>query len=390
MLHGLGHLRNCFRGRLPALLLTLSLAGMPAAAKSAAPKKNVESLPALLPTSFGGWQQMAPPQLSSQPQAADPANADVLAECGFQEFEASNYSTADNHLNLRAIRFQDATGAYSAFTFYRRPASVAEEIGRTAAWDGSHVLFWQGATLVDATFDHVTGMSAAELRELAGDLPKPAGSENIAPSLPVYLPHTDLNAELIHYALGTQTYVRAGGVLPPSLIDFSGSSAEAVTATYSTRDGDGKLTLLEYPTPQLAAARVTAIDAFLKAGNTPQAAWSQELAESHPDTLLTRRSGPIVAITNGTFPASTARQLLDQINYQAEVIPNNPEGYVGEGSKVANLLIGIIELFAILGGSAILLGIFLGGGRAIIRVLRGKPASALDEETEFIRLKLDE
>lgn len=389
MPHALGHLRNCFRGGLPALLLTLLLV-MPAAAKSRAPKKAAAPLPALLPISFGGWQQTAPPQLSSQPQAADPANADVLAECGFQEFEASNYSTANNHLNLRAIRFQDASGAYSAFTFYRHPASVAEEIGRTAAWDGSHVLFWEGATLVDATFDHLTGMSAAELRELAGDLPKPPGSANIAPSLPAYLPHTDLDAGLTRYALGEQTYVRGGGVLPPSLVDFSGGSAETVTATYNTRDGDGKLTLIEYPTPQLAAARLTAIDAFLKAGNTPQAAWSQELAESHPDTLLTRRSGPIIAITCGSFPASAARALLDQVNYQADVIWNNPEGYVGEGSKVAHLLLGIAELFAILAGSAILLGIFLGGGRALIRVLRGKPASALDEETEFIRLKLDD
>ena len=40
-----------------------------------------------------------------------------------------------------------------------------------------------------------------------------------------------------------------------SLVGFA-SSAEAVTALYSDRDGDGQVTLLIYPPPQLAAARL--------------------------------------------------------------------------------------------------------------------------------------
>jgi len=375
------------------LLLAICLVSLPGMAAPAPPLKPA-ALSALLPDSFAGWQRSGAPALSMQPQVADAANADVLVECGFQGFESSQYSSAGNTLSLRAIRFQDATGAYSAFTFYRRPGSLPEQIGRTAAWDGSHVLFWEGATLVEATFGHITGMSAAELRELVGDLPKPPGSANVAPSLPSYLPHDlpagfTVSAGLTRYALGMQTYVRGGGVLPPSLIDFSSASAEALTGVYKTRDGDGKLTLLEYPTPQLASARLNAINAFLK-GTEPHSGWPQELAASRPEALLTRRSGPLVAVTSGSFTAAAAHSLIDQVNYQANVIWNNPEGYVGEGAKVAHLLLGIFQLFGILAGSAILLGLFLGGGRAIIRVLRGKSASALDEETEFIRLKLDE
>jgi hypothetical protein len=161
-----------------------------------------------------------------------------------------------------------------------------------------------------------------------------------------------------------------------------------VTATYNAGDSQGNLTLIEYPTPQLAAAHLREIEAFLKAGNTPQAAWPQALADSHPDILLTRRSGPIVAVTSGGFSASAAKALLNKINYQADITWNNANGYVSEGAKVARLLLGIFALIGILGGAAILLGVFLGGGRAIVRKLRGKPLSALDEETEFIRLNL--
>ncbi len=367
---------------LPASVLLLSALAL------AQPSAKAPAAPPLLPTDFAGWSQSALAQESTTPESADAANAAVLKEYGFQQFASAHYANGDNKLNLRAIRFQDASGAYGAFTFYRRPGSIAEQIGRSAAWDGTHALFWNGATLVDATLDHVTPMTASELRELAKDLPQPSGSANVAPPLPGYLPRQGLELGLTHYSLGPEAYARTGGVLPASLVDFA-ASAEAVTALYSDRDGDGQVTLLIYPTPQLAAARLRDIDAFLKAGNT-QATWPQPLAESRPSSILTRRSGPIVAVVSGSLPAPIAHKLLNQINYQADVVWNNPQGYISDGSKVARLILGIFALTGILGGAAILLGLFLGGGRAIYRVLRGKPASSFQEETEFISLHLED
>jgi hypothetical protein len=371
---------------LPASVLLLSALVLPALAQPSA--KTPGAAPPLLPTDFAGWSQSAPVQESSAPESADATNASVLKEYGFQQFVSAHYTNGDNKLNVRAIRFQDASGAYGAFTFYRRPGSIAEQIGRTAAWDGSHVLFWNGATLVDATLDHVTPMTASELRELAKDLPQPSGSANVAPPLPGYLPRQGLELGLSHYSLGPEAYARTGGVLPASLVDFP-ASAEAVTALYSDRAGDGQVTLLIYPTPQLAAARLRDIEAFLKAGNA-QSTWPQPLAESRPGSILTRRSGPVVAIVSGSLPEAVAHKLINQINYQADIVWNNPQGYISDGSKVARLILGIFALTGILGGAAILLGLFLGGGRAIIRVLRGKPASGFQEETEFIRLNLED
>jgi hypothetical protein len=371
---------------LPASVLLLSVLALPALAQPSA--KPSSTSPPLLPADFAGWSQSAPVQDSTAPEAADAANASVLKEYGFQQFVSAHYANGDNKLSVRAIRFQDASGAYGAFTFYRRAGSIAEQVGRTASWDGSHVLFWNGATLVDATLDHVTPMTASELRELAKDLPQPPGSANVAPPLPGYLPRQGLELGLSHYSLGPEAYARTGGVLPVSLVDFP-SSAEAVTALYSDRGGDGQVTLLIYPTPQLAAARLRDIDTFLKAGNA-QATWPQPLAESRPGSILTRRSGPIVAVVSGSLPEAVAHKLINQINYQADIVWNNPQGYISDGSKVARLILGIFALTGILGGAAILLGLFLGGGRAIVRVLRGKPASAFQEETEFIRLNLED
>ena len=370
---------------LTATVIFLSLLASPALAK---PAPAAPAPPPLLPTDFAGWSLSAPVQDSTAPETADAANAAVLKEYGFQQFVTAHYANGDNKLNVRAIRFQDASGAYGAFTFFRRPGSLAEQIGRSAAWDGSHVLFWNGASLVDATLDKVTPMTGSELRELAKALPQPPGSANVAPPLPGYLPRQDLDPNLTHYSLGPEAYARSGGVLPAALVDFA-LSAEAVTSNYSSRDGDGQITLLIYPTPQMAAARLRDIDAFLKAGNT-RSTWPQALAESRPDSLLTRRSGPIIAVTSGSLPPATAHKLINQVNYQADVVWNNPQGYISDGSKVARLILGIFALTGILGGAAILLGLFLGGGRALYRVLRGKPASAFQEETEFIRLNLED
>jgi len=206
--------------------------------------------------------------------------------------------------------------------------------------------------------------------------------------LPGYLPQAGLDSQSTRYALGPIGYVRGGGLLPPSLVDFA-RGAEVLTAAYSGRDGEGSLTLIDYPTPQIAIERNKAVAAFLAAGNTAGAEWPSQLAESTVAALQSRRSGPLVAVSSGSFSADRAHRLLSDVNYSADVTWNHPEGYVSDVTKTAKLLIGIITLTAILGGAALLLGVFLGGGRALYRRLRGKPASSL-ADAEFISLHLRE
>ena len=296
------------------------------------------------------------------------------------------YTESDNKLRLRELRFGDATGAYGAFTFYRVPGTSPEEIGREAAANGSHVIFWTGATLVDATFDHLTVMSASALRDLAQSIPKAQGAKNIPPALPGYLPKQNREITFTRYAVGPFAYAKAGGVLPPALVDFN-RGAEALTGTFNEHNGQGQLTLIEYPTPQIAIDRERAISAFLKAGSSPQAPWPQLLNESNTQALMVRRSGPLVAVTSGAFDDADARGLIDQIHYEASVTWNRPQGYVSEPNRAARLLVGAVTLFFILGAIAVLLGIFFGGGRALLRRLQGKPASSM-HEAEFIKLDL--
>src|SRR5579872_241943 len=144
----------------------------------------------ILPAAFAGWQQdVHDTRTSHSPADADPANAAVLKEFGLVDFQSATYSKdADRKLTVRAIRFDDATGAYGAFTLYSQPGMRGEEIGRHGESAGDRVLFMQGNIVVEAKFDRVNAMSAAEMRELASDLPEPGGSLGQPPGLARWLP----------------------------------------------------------------------------------------------------------------------------------------------------------------------------------------------------------
>ena len=98
-------------------------------------------------------------------------NAALLKEYGLTDFESATYTRDDGHkLNLKAARFADASGAYGAFTYYKMPQMLTEKIRDEGASLNERVLFFRGNVLVDAVFEKLSAMSAAELRELAADV----------------------------------------------------------------------------------------------------------------------------------------------------------------------------------------------------------------------------
>jgi hypothetical protein len=337
---------------------------------------------ALLPARFSGWMEAEALKTGTTAAGLDAADADVLDEYGLKDFAENTYRRGGSRVNLRAMRFADATGAYGAFTFYRKPGMKPETLGNGGAGDANEVVFWSGVTVVDATFDSAAENPASALKSLVAQLPQAAGSNAVAPTLPQYLPQSGLDPSTIHYATGPVAYTRMGGVLPVALIDFS-RDAEAVTAQYSHQSGKGTLTILEYPTPQMAMDRAKAIDAMLK-GPLPAT-----LQQGNQGALAVKHSGPLVAVTNGDMSAEEAQALLAGVKYQADVTWNRPDNFKREVKNAAAMLIGIAYLTAILAACAVSLGFFLGGGRALWRIMRGKPASAVYEE-EFISLDLKE
>ena len=340
---------------------------------------------ALLPDAFDGWVTAEPMKTLSDAAQADAANAAALKEYGFTGGVVANYKREGDTLSVRALRFEDASGAYGAYSFYRQNGWPKEEIGTGATSDNNRVLFWKGTTVVDATFSQIGPMSAGEMRQLARHLPVPGGLRSLLPPILAFLPQGSLDGRTTHYAEGPAGYAGSGGVLPPGLVGFD-RDAETVTANYSLSSGPATLTIINYPTPQMAIAQEAKISAYLKAGSQAQPPWPKPLVDSDQASLEVRRSGPLVAIVSGDAVPDESHRLLEMVHYEAN-LTTIPQSRESEIVKTGKLLMGIAALVIIGASAAILLGFFLGGGRALYRMARGKPASSLFDE-EFIRIDL--
>ena len=341
----------------------------------------------LLPEAIAGWVAAEPPNKITDAAMADPANAAALKEYDFSDGMTANYKRSGETLSLRALRFHDASGAYGAYSFYRQNGWPRETIGSGATSDHNRVLFWLGNIVVDANFSKIGPMSGSEMRELAAGLPLPQGPNALTPPILSNMPKDSLDAQTTHYALGPASYSGAGGVLPPELVGFD-RGAEAVTANYTLRSGPATLTIIDYPTPQLAMAQEAKIREYIKAGNQAQPTWPKPLQDSDPASLEVRRSGPLVALVSGDAIPDESHKLLATVHFEVE-LTSVTQPMESEVSKTSKLLLGIAAFVIIGASAAILLGFFLGGGRALYRVAHGKPASTLYEE-EFISLDLQE
>jgi len=356
------------------------------AAQSAPPAAKPAKAP-LLPDSFAGWVSADNPKAVTDPAQADQASVDALKEYGFTDGALGAYKRDGETLSLRALRFTDATGAYGAYSFHRPSGWPKEEVGTGAASNHNRVLFWKGNTVVDAIFSHIGPMSGSELRELAGELAMPEGSKALTPPVLANLPQSSLDPQTTHYAVGPAGYAGGAGVLPPGMIGFD-RGAEAVTATYTLVSGPATLTIVDYPTPQMAAAQERTLRDYIKAGSQAQNPWPQPLKDSDVASLEVRRSGPLVVLVSGDAVPDESHKLIGSVHYDADLI-SVPQPTESEVAKTGRLLMGIAVLVVIGSIAAILLGFFLGGGRALYRVAHGKPASTV-YDAEFISLDLKE
>jgi hypothetical protein len=343
----------------------------------------------VLPSAFAGWQMTGTLAKSDDPAAADATNAPVLKEYGFARLEKAAYTRDDGrHLTIKAAVFTDASGAYGAFTYYVSEDMRPETIGGEAAYLNNRVLFYQGNVLVDAIFDRMSVMSAAQLRDLAGLLPQVEGNKGNPPSLQSYLPKRAFDKNFAKnttkYILGPVTLNRVGSPLPAAMVDFS-RGAEVAIGKYEASVGEATLMLIEYPTPQIAAERLRQIDASHHV--TQQQPGVASIVDVGP--FFDARTGPIVVIAAGPLSKSEARSLMSSISYDADVTWNE-NTYVTKKDNLANFLFNAIVLCGIVVGLALVAGIAFGGVRLVVK--RFFPDSLFDrrEAMEIISLHLED
>jgi len=148
-----------------------------------------------------------------------------------------------------------------------------------------------------------------------------------------------------------------------------------VTGNYKTSDGTGTLTLIYYPTPQIAATQLRTFDQAHAAGAGNSQAFEM------------KRTGPIVAIASGPISHGDAKDLLGSVNYEAEVTYNEPT-FLSKRDNIGNLIIGVFTLIGIILVLALVLGVGFGGFRVLMKRFYPDKVFDRDEDVGFISLNL--
>ena len=324
-----------------------------------------------LPQDFSGWKiETQSIKTGSDPGAVDPTDAPVLKEYGFSESETASYARDGREMQVKAARFKDATGAFGAFTYYVQPQMRGESIGDKAASNNARILFYKGNILVDVSLDRVTAMSGADLRALAAALPHPQGNTGALPTLPGNLPAQSQVPNTSRYIIGPEALARLGVPVPPQLVDFS-TSPEIVMARYRSSAGDSTLTIIGYPTPQIAREKLTQFQsASLPSG-----------------PFYFKRTGPFVAFINGNIPANEAQSLLASVNYDADVTWNQPTKLKREEDR-AGFIVALVLLCVLVVLSAAIFGLAFGGLRILLTRLYPNKVFNRRGSGDIIRLDL--
>jgi hypothetical protein len=339
----------------------------------------VEPPAPLLPATLGKLKRAAEGDVGDGLGQVDPANADVLKEDGLKRFARSDYADGGQHVDVTVYRFIDASGAIAAYDYFKKPGMRALKLGDDAAENGSELLIRSGVNVVEENFKFGQQAKSALTSELIEHLPKVGGPAALNPLLPSLLPARGFDSESVKYALGPAGYAAMGGVLPADVVGFD-KSAEAVTAKYKN---GGILTMLLYPTPQIAGEHGRAIEALMN----QRVASGDAATRSAIGTVMMRREGPLVVMTTGTWTASDAKKMVDEIHLESQVSFDKPMPveFHAEVKKTYSLLASIALFCGIALVAMLVLGAFFGGGRALIRVMQGKPAAS---EPEFLHIDL--
>ncbi len=258
------------------------------------------------------------------------SDAGLWAEYEGEEAEKVLFKSPIGPFGATAWRLRDSTSAL-AWYYFTRPANCTPVRNTQAACTTpgmaamalkNYVLLFEGWRPLDR-----------ELAELEKTLPGMRSGGGF-PNLPGFLPDKNRIRNSERYVVGVESLARFEPRISPFLVGFE-DGAEAVRAVYKTSAGDLGVTLLSYPTPQLARKK--------QAGFEGQQGWA------------VKRSGTLIAVIPQQVDASAAASVLGGIEWdmtfmwnQATKAPPMPD--------VAGMLIAIFEL------TGLLLVICIGGG----------------------------
>jgi hypothetical protein len=314
---------------------------------------------------------------SDSEQLSSIENGKLVAAVGFESYAQRIYAVKDSgSLSIEVITLSDYRAAYSLLALLRNSEIVDGPPGDAFASSPGNILFCHGKRWIRIRGQNIPN---SLLRRVATSVSNRIGTpQQKFPSLISYLPALGMETISLQYFPGSksfETYTAAASdnVIQP-IYDM-----EIARAFYSVENQSGFLSLLKFPTPQIAEQYYSELS----------------LDSSFGDGIgmYLLRSGPLVCVLQGSFSTEHASGILSpiQYSYSIEWIYNKK----AQSSTVWGIPVVILSstvwsffLVIVLCISSILAGAGLAGIRLLMRHFI--PNNPLDDpkRTEITRLKL--
>lgn len=306
------------------------------------------------------------------------ADSSLFPDVGFEKYARRIYSAANTgSLSIEVVTLKDSRAAYSLLTLLRKSDVKAGPPGDAFTASAGDLRFANGRRWVRI---EGTNVSDDLLRRVARSVSNRINPERKrAPSIISHLPKLGLDSSSLRYFVGAQSFEIYSSASRTGPLKFS-SEMEVAQARYSAGTQTGVLSLVSFPTSQVADDYYDAING----ASSPQPTAARTYA---------KKAGPLVAILEGNFDPGSADKILGALKYsysvrwiaekrdQPKMIWGVPAGIMG--TVVKSLLFVILLCFvSMLAGAGIALLRFIFRARAI--------RSGIDpsEKDEITRLKL--
>jgi len=307
------------------------------------------------------------------------ADGKLFVQAGFSKYLARTYGLPDKQaLFIEDVTLKDSRAAYSLVSLLRKSDFLQGPPGIVYSTAGNSLLFAQNEHFVRLE----DGSLANDLlKRVATSISNRIGPNNQSvPRLIEHLPNDGLEMRTLRYFLGPFSSPAFSPAIEGKTFK-SETEVDVVQADYSFGTQHGTLSLINFPTIQLAE------DFFDKSGGSEN---------NDARNIYLKRAGPLVGILEGSFDRTYAASILKPVEYKYSIRwiydkSNRSTGAVmGIPVGILGTVVRSIVLTILLCG----VSIFAGAGIAAFRLLLRKyaPNNYLDrpERTEIIRLKIDE
>jgi hypothetical protein len=300
----------------------------------------------------------------------------LLSDVGFQKYAKRVYSIANSDpLTVEILMLLDYRAAYSMLTLLRDGSIRNGPPGDyyTATTDGLH--FAQGKQWV-----RIRGRNTPEdlARRVAISISNRIGSRRLKPpSLVSHLPGHGYDPLSLRYYPGVKAFESYSAKVGGTALQLS-ADMEIAQARYSLDGRNGTLSLLSFPTSEMAEAYYDTLSDL-------------ETVEKAGSRTYAKRAGPIVGLLQGPFEPASANKLLNAIKFSYSIQwvyekDNKPQKVIwGIPVGILGTVVRSLFFVVLLGGISIIVGIIV----AAIRFMRAANRSLDEQErNEITRLRM--